>query len=447
MAQSKLLRDVKTFPKELLRETDTLVKNLDGTQSLERSPRLSLSSQEGDPSASFMRTMISPDDFGDTSARRRSDGQVLADPSRSEGEAMEAAASPPSSPRPAACFPHRHSLPASPQKLRKERGAGRRDGGSGPQTPHAESIVSSSSSGDHQGRHQRQGKSSASVLSKWRRKLPLLKALRDEEVCKVTEDLYVGGVGGARNKEKLLECGITHVVNASPVIPCLYQDSFEYLLLEGFYDQSSENIDEMIEFSNAFIRSALCGPRRAKVYVHCYAGVSRSATLVIAYLMCYSEMSLKEAMRTLRRARPAICPNTGFMQQLEVYEQRLALEREITQNLKDQIEDTLMPNQETPVLFNKTKARGPHVVKMRPMVEGASAAQEDEDFSLFEMDLETEVSRPPKESREGGGGGGKFKVLKMVRGVDTLCLDQEVGAEPLVEDQGESPPLSKGHLQ
>ena len=40
------------------------------------------------------------------------------------------------------------------------------------------------------------GKSSASVLSKWRRKLPLLKALRDEEVCKVTEDLYVGGVGG-----------------------------------------------------------------------------------------------------------------------------------------------------------------------------------------------------------------------------------------------------------
>ncbi len=137
---------------------------------------------------------------------------------------------------------------------------------------------------------------------------------------------------------------------------CVFNtNSNRYLLLSGFYDQSSENIDEMIELSNAFIEGALgsaeggegvpgtrVGGPTGAVYVHCYAGVSRSATLCIAYLMCHCGLPFLEAMRTVRRARPVVCPNTGFMEQLQVYEQRLNLEREISNKLSEQIQNTLM---------------------------------------------------------------------------------------------------------
>lgn len=52
------------------------------------------------------------------------------------------------------------------------------------------------------------------------------------------------------------------------------------------------------------------------VLVHCRAGVSRSASVVIAYLMLYENMDFDTAMEHLRKVRPCISPNYGFMRQL-----------------------------------------------------------------------------------------------------------------------------------
>lgn len=52
------------------------------------------------------------------------------------------------------------------------------------------------------------------------------------------------------------------------------------------------------------------------VLVHCYAGVSRSASVVIAYLMMARGMSLDQAYAHVKARRPIIHPNPGFMQQL-----------------------------------------------------------------------------------------------------------------------------------
>ncbi|KAI9005968.1 protein-tyrosine phosphatase-like protein, partial [Gaertneriomyces semiglobifer] len=49
------------------------------------------------------------------------------------------------------------------------------------------------------------------------------------------------------------------------------------------------------------------------VFVHCKAGRSRSATVVIAYLVVYGGMSLKEAYEKVKQARPGVSPNLGFM--------------------------------------------------------------------------------------------------------------------------------------
>jgi dual specificity phosphatase 12 len=54
------------------------------------------------------------------------------------------------------------------------------------------------------------------------------------------------------------------------------------------------------------------GMSKGGVLVHCYAGVSRSATCVIAFLMQEKNMSFEEAFTFASKKRPVIFPNMGF---------------------------------------------------------------------------------------------------------------------------------------
>ena len=62
-----------------------------------------------------------------------------------------------------------------------------------------------------------------------------------------------------------------------------------------------------------------------KIYVHCFKGVSRSATIVIAYLMLKCKMDLLEAVKALRATRK-IHPNDGFIRQLCILNHDLGLD-------------------------------------------------------------------------------------------------------------------------
>jgi hypothetical protein len=58
------------------------------------------------------------------------------------------------------------------------------------------------------------------------------------------------------------------------------------------------------------------------VLVHCAMGVSRSASVVIAYMIRYENMTLAEAHALLKSKRNEICPNLGFLQQLGMWEEQ-----------------------------------------------------------------------------------------------------------------------------
>lgn len=64
--------------------------------------------------------------------------------------------------------------------------------------------------------------------------------------------------------------------------------------------------------------------------VNCVAGISRSASFVIAYLMKYYEMNLKDAFLYVRKRRNQICPNKKFMTYLYEYEFKLFGENSLT---------------------------------------------------------------------------------------------------------------------
>lgn len=87
------------------------------------------------------------------------------------------------------------------------------------------------------------------------------------------------------------------------------KDSRESNLIE-YFDQVADIIEKTRQ-------------EDGKSLVHCVAGVSRSVSLVLAYLMKYAGMTLKTAFHHVRSVRPQVRPNLGFFKQLIEYEQRL----------------------------------------------------------------------------------------------------------------------------
>ena len=82
-------------------------------------------------------------------------------------------------------------------------------------------------------------------------------------------------------------------------------------------DYDSENIIQYFGECLKFIKG------EEKVFVHCAAGESRSATIVIAYLMWKNKMVFDKAYDFVRQKRPRIYPNFGFRQQLQMFEKLL----------------------------------------------------------------------------------------------------------------------------
>ncbi|XP_069812883.1 dual specificity protein phosphatase 26 [Dendropsophus ebraccatus] len=129
--------------------------------------------------------------------------------------------------------------------------------------------------------------------------------------------LYLGNQEIAANKGELCRMHITHILNATH---SRYRGGEEYyrgmyISYMGIDAQDSPTFDMSVHFYPAadFIHRAL--RERGKILVHCAVGVSRSATLVLAYLMIYHRMTLVEAINTVKDRR-GIIPNRGFLRQL-----------------------------------------------------------------------------------------------------------------------------------
>ncbi|XP_043407984.1 dual specificity protein phosphatase 13 [Chelonia mydas] len=150
-------------------------------------------------------------------------------------------------------------------------------------------------------------------------------------VNEVWPNLYVGDLFTARDKEQLRRMGITHIVNAAAgrfhidTGAKFYRDlPVDYYGIEADDDP---HFDLSIYFHQAarYIRAALNSPR-GRVLVHCAMGISRSATLVLAFLMICENKTLVDAIQAVCKHR-GVCPNSGFLKQLQELDMRLAREK------------------------------------------------------------------------------------------------------------------------
>jgi len=161
----------------------------------------------------------------------------------------------------------------------------------------------------------------ASVKSKF----PFIWKGEEEEVAYpsliLPDFLYLGDEECSLDKEVISNLGITHVVSVLPPNEnsCKFAPEVKYCQC-SLQDLSTACIEDYFALSNEFIDDAKKKGEENKVLVHCAAGVSRSPTLVLSYLMYSLNWSLKKAYRHVLERRSVIQPNQGFLGQLIKYE-------------------------------------------------------------------------------------------------------------------------------
>jgi len=134
--------------------------------------------------------------------------------------------------------------------------------------------------------------------------------------------LFLGNYEAAEDPETYKKNNIKYVLTCAGHLDINYPKGLvdKYLILDA-EDEPTFNMKEHFEKSIDFIEKYR--KTGSSVYVHCAAGVSRSATVVIAYLMKTSKMNLNDAARLVKTKRSIVCPNEGFVRQLRAYEQEL----------------------------------------------------------------------------------------------------------------------------
>jgi len=143
------------------------------------------------------------------------------------------------------------------------------------------------------------------------------------EASLIIPRLYLANLFTAQDEKQLSALGITHVLSVledPPVLP----RSMPHLKTLHIPVADSPNADLLrhLDETTAFIKSALAESGENKVLVHCLVGMSRSATVVCAYLVATTSMRPTDAIGFVSSKRVVVSPNPGFRRQLEKYSAR-----------------------------------------------------------------------------------------------------------------------------
>jgi protein-tyrosine phosphatase/rhodanese-related sulfurtransferase len=141
-----------------------------------------------------------------------------------------------------------------------------------------------------------------------------------EPPSKVLEYIFLGSAQNSVNKYQLKNLNVTFILNTAKECKNHYPNEFVYMKCP-LVDDEKEDVKKYFDESHEFIdRARKLGGR---ALVHCFMGMSRSAAIVLSYLMKHKQWPLKVAFKYVRDRRPIIDINLGFMKQLLAYEQAL----------------------------------------------------------------------------------------------------------------------------
>lgn len=139
------------------------------------------------------------------------------------------------------------------------------------------------------------------------------------QVAKINDHLFLSAAS-AVTPDKVRSNHINLVINCTIEMPNVKIPKVETMKV-GIDDTPSSRIN--LYFDRCADRIKMNRDGGGRTLVHCMAGVSRSSSICIAYLMKHERMSLKDAYAFVKARRPIIRPNPGFFRQLIEYEKQL----------------------------------------------------------------------------------------------------------------------------
>uniref|UniRef100_A0A0N4ZCE5 protein-tyrosine-phosphatase n=1 Tax=Parastrongyloides trichosuri TaxID=131310 RepID=A0A0N4ZCE5_PARTI len=146
---------------------------------------------------------------------------------------------------------------------------------------------------------------------------------KEKGPTKILNFLYLGSQADALNNEILKKYDIKAILNIT--IPCIRPDK-ELIKDSNFLNiELKDNFTEKIlpHFEKAFEFIDKQRDLKHNVLIHCLAGISRSATFCIAYLMKHLSVDHSCAYSYVKKLRASISPNFNFLGQLFEYETNL----------------------------------------------------------------------------------------------------------------------------
>ncbi|KAG2187440.1 hypothetical protein INT44_005128 [Umbelopsis vinacea] len=140
--------------------------------------------------------------------------------------------------------------------------------------------------------------------------------MSDEPAQQIIPRIWVGRYAAITTPGFLEKNNIKNVIS---VCPCEDTLTDYNQLVVSILDVAEENIMKHFPETNQFIQSAI--DKEENVLVHCEAGMSRSVTIVTAYIMWSRKITAKKAVSIVKAEWPSASPNSGFFNQLEIYEE------------------------------------------------------------------------------------------------------------------------------
>mmetsp|Transcript_10095 Transcript_10095/g.11591 ORF Transcript_10095/g.11591 Transcript_10095/m.11591 type:complete len:534 (+) Transcript_10095:412-2013(+) len=132
--------------------------------------------------------------------------------------------------------------------------------------------------------------------------------------------LFLGTEYNASNLRELQGFGVKLIVNVTSEVENFFPSTFEYHTISLLDRPSSVLLDH---FDAAIDKIENARKKNQAVLVHCQRGISRSASIVITFLMRTRNLSYEEAYELVKGRRSIIKPNKGFIEQMKTYESML----------------------------------------------------------------------------------------------------------------------------
>lgn len=135
----------------------------------------------------------------------------------------------------------------------------------------------------------------------------------------IKNNFYLGNAYNSRDYIKLKENNIGLIVNCTKDVPNFFPDEFNYINV-CVEDTNTNSIIDLLDKILIDINNYITNNNNKNVLIHCFMGSSRSASILIGYMIKYMGLNRRDSLNFLKEKRPIVNLNNNFFKELGIYE-------------------------------------------------------------------------------------------------------------------------------